>query len=99
MDDVAGALVSKPVASVKIEFAKNVDPTGMRAMWSEARWVQELYPVDEMLARKLNLPLEKITLHQIEVAAGGPTYRARALDAAGKEILTREFTVPTVSQP
>ncbi len=99
MDEIAPALAGKPVAAVKIEFAKNVDPSGMRAMWSEARWVQELYPVDEMLARKLNLPLEKITLHQIESPAGGPTYRARAFDAAGKEILTREFTVPTVSQP
>ncbi len=99
MDEIARALAGKPVAAVKIEFAKNVDPTGMRAMWSEARWVQELYPVDEMLARKLNLPLEKITLHQIDSPAGGPTYRARAFDAAGRPILTREFTVPTVLQP
>ena len=99
MDDVANALAAKPVASVSIEFARNVDPTGMRSMWSEARWVQELYPVDEMLARKLNIPLEKVTLHRFEPLPGSPTYRARAFDAAGKEILTREFTVPTVSQP
>ena len=99
MDDVANALTAKPVAGVSIEFARNVDPTGMRSMWSEARWVQELYPVDEMLARKLNIPLEKVTLHQFEPGSGSPTYRARAFDAAGKEILSREFTVPTVSQP
>jgi hypothetical protein len=99
MDSVAGELAGKPVAGVRIEFAKNVDPTGMRSMWSEARWVQELYPVDEMLARKLNIPLAQVTLHQFEPAAGSPTYRARAFDASGKEILTREFTVPTVSQP
>jgi hypothetical protein len=99
MDDVASVLASKPVASVRIEFAKNVDPTGMRSMWSEARWVQELYPVDEMLARKLNIPLDKVMLQQFEPAAGSPTYRARAFDAGGQEILTREFTVPTVSQP
>ena len=99
MDDVANALAAKPVAGVSIEFARNVDPTGMRSMWSEARWVQELYPVDEMLARKLNIPLEKVTLHQFEPGSGSPTYRARAFDAAGKEILSREFTVPTVSQP
>src|SRR5205823_3964725 len=74
MDDVANALASKPVAGVRIEFAKNVDPTGMRSMWSEARWVQELYPVDEMLARKLNIPLEKVTLQQFEPTSGSPTY-------------------------
>ena len=36
----------------EIDFAKDVDPTGERAMFSPARWVQELYPVDEMLAKK-----------------------------------------------
>ncbi|HEY1336396.1 MAG TPA: M14 family zinc carboxypeptidase [Bryobacteraceae bacterium] len=97
MDEIAPALAHKPVASIRIEFAKNVDTTGLRAMHSEARWVQELYPVDEMLARKLDLPLDKITLEQM--VAGGPTYRVHALDGAGKEILVRDFTVPTVMQP
>ena len=100
MDEIAPALAGKPVASIHIDFAKNVDPTGVRAMHSEARWVQELYPVDEMLARKLNLPLEKITLNEIEEPpADGATYRVHACDAAGKEILTRDFTVTTVMQP
>jgi len=100
MDEIAPALAGKPVARLAIDFAKNVDPTGIRAMQSEARWVQELYPVDEMLARKLNLPLESVTLNQIEEPpANGPTYRVRALDAAGKEILAREFKVATVMQP
>ena len=98
MDEIAPALAGKPVDRLRIEFARNVDSTGMRAMQSEARWVQELYPVDEMLARKLSLPLERITLHQFEAPAGGPTYRVRALDAAGKELLARDFTVPTVMQ-
>jgi len=52
MDEIAPELASKPVTSIKIEFAKEVDPTGERVMYSPARWVQELYPVDEMLARK-----------------------------------------------
>ena len=70
-------------------------------MYSPARWVQELYPVDEMLARKeLSIPLEKITLSEFEGATGkSPTYRVHAYDAAGKEILAREFTVTTVMQP
>jgi hypothetical protein len=99
MDDVAPALSGKPVDSLRIEFAADVDPTNMRAMHTEARWVQELYPVDEMLARKLNLPLAKISLNQIDPPANGSTYRVHALDAAGKEILTREFKVSTVMQP
>ncbi|HEY2017707.1 MAG TPA: M14 family zinc carboxypeptidase [Bryobacteraceae bacterium] len=100
MDEIAPALAKRPVAAIRIDFAKNVDATGIRSMHSEARWVQELYPVDEMLARKLNLPLEKITLNQIEEPpANGPTYRVHAFDAAGKEILTRDYKVATVMQP
>ncbi|HWY45903.1 MAG TPA: hypothetical protein VNX70_00880, partial [Bryobacteraceae bacterium] len=99
MDEIAPELAGKPVASVKIEFAKEVDPTGERAMYSPARWVQELYPVDEMLARKLNLPLAKITLNEFEPSNGSPTYRVHAYDAGGSEILTRDFTVTSVMQP
>ena len=99
MDEIAPALAGKNVASIQIDFAKDVDPTGERAMFSPARWVQELYPVDEMLAKKLNLPLEKITLNEIDPPGNGSTYRVRALDAAGKEILNREFTVATTMQP
>jgi hypothetical protein len=100
MDDVAPALAKKPVAALQIDFARNIDPTGVRGMYSEARWVQELYPVDEMLARKLNLPLERIALNEIEDPPhNGPTYRVHAYDAGRKEILTRDFTVATAMQP
>jgi len=100
MDEIAPALAGKPVHRIAIDFAKNVDSTSVRAMQSEARWVQELYPVDEMLARKLNLPLANVTLNEIEEPpANGPTYRVHAFDSAGKEILTRDFKVTTVMQP
>ena len=100
MDEIAPALAKKPVATIRIDFARNVDASGMRAMQSEARWVQELYPVDEMLARKLNIPLENISMQEIEEPpANGPTYRVHAFDAGGKEILARDFKVATVMQP
>lgn len=100
MDDVAPRLKGKPVASLKIEFKKNEDATRIRSMYSPARWVQELYPVDEDLARTLQIPLDKIELAMFESAAkGGPTYRVHAYDAAGKELLSRDFAVTTVMQP
>jgi Zinc carboxypeptidase len=100
MDDIAPQLKGKPVASLKIEFRKNTDPSGTRAMFSPARWVHELYPVDEMLSKELALPLDKISLAQFEGKAGkNPTYRVHAYDAAGEELLAREFTVTTVLQP
>ncbi len=96
MDDIAPQLQGKPVASIKIGFKKNEDETGMRVMYSPARWVHELYPVDEALAAALKIPLEKIELDQYD---GGPTYRVHAYDSAGKELLSREFTVSTAMQP
>jgi hypothetical protein len=96
MDEIA-PLVKGKAAAIKIEFRKNDDPTGMRVMYSPARWVHELYPVDEMLARELAIPLDKIELSEFD--AKGPTYRVHAFDAAGKEILTREFTVSTIDRP
>jgi hypothetical protein len=96
MDDIAPQLKGKPVASIKIGFKKNEDATQMRVMYSPARWVHELYPVDESLAKELGIPLDKISLDEFE---GGPTYRVQAFDAAGKEMLRREFTVTTAMQP
>ncbi len=98
MDEIAPALAGKSVASLQIDFAKDVDLTGVRDMFSPARWVQELYPVDEMLARKLNLPLAKITFNEFDAHPGDPTYRVHALDATGAEILKRDFTVTAATQ-
>ena len=53
--------------------------------------------MDEMLAKDLNIPLEKIDFAEFE--GTGPTYRVHAYNAAGKEILAREFTVTTVERP
>ena len=99
MDEIAPQLKGKPVASMKIEFRKNEDPTGMRAMFSPARWVHELYPVDEMLAKEFQIPLAKIELTQFEASSSAPTYRVHAYDGNGKEMLSREFSVATVEQP
>ena len=67
-DEIAPALAGQPVARLDIEAAKDVDATGLRDMYSPARWMQELYPVDEVLARQLKLPLAAIHLRQINTA-------------------------------
>lgn len=95
-DDIAPRIKGK-AASIKIEFRRDTDPTSTRTMYSHARWVQELYPVDEMLAQELKIPLAKIDFSEFDHT--GPTYRVHAFDAAGKEILTRDFTVTTVDRP
>jgi len=98
MDDVAVALAGQPVAKLKIEFAPYKDSKHASAMRTEARWVQELYPVDEMLSKKLNLPLANVELARMPNDEG-PTYRVHAFAADGHEILTRDFSIHTAPRP
>ncbi|MGB8590907.1 MAG: M14 family zinc carboxypeptidase [Candidatus Acidiferrales bacterium] len=99
VDEIAPALEGKSAAAIQIDFAKNVDPTNVRAMSTPVRWVQELYPVDEVLAQKLNIPLSKITFEEFTPEPHDPTYRVRATDTGGKEILNRSFSVTSAMQP
>lgn len=99
MDEIAPQLKGKKVGSLKIEFRKDEDPSGLRSMFSPARWAHELYPVDEMLAKELSIPLEKIELSEFDFSSKSPTYRVHASSADGKEILVRDFTVTTVERP
>ncbi len=98
VDDIEPMFKSSSVAKIKIEFAPYPDPSKQSAMRSLYRWGQELFPVDEVLARDLKLPLKDIQLTQMSDATG-PTYRVHAYGADGREILTRDFTVKTVARP
>lgn len=98
VDVVEPQLKGKNVAKLKIEFAPNPDPTELTAMQSKYRWNQELFPVDEVLARDLKMPLKDIQISMMDDDKG-PTYKVYAYDAAGKEVLTRDFTVKTVTRP
>ncbi|MDE3154764.1 MAG: hypothetical protein KGN76_06655, partial [Acidobacteriota bacterium] len=102
MDEIAPELSGKGAASLKIEFAPNTDAKQMSSINSRMRWVQELYPVDEMLAKKLDIPLDKIQIVEMPAAAKGttePTYRVHAYAADGHELLARDFTETTAEAP
>ncbi|MGH9486737.1 MAG: M14 family zinc carboxypeptidase [Terriglobales bacterium] len=53
-----------PIARLDIAAARDVDETGLRDMYSPARWVQELYPVDAVLAKQIPMPLAAIHLSE-----------------------------------
>jgi hypothetical protein len=99
MDEIAPELSGKPIGSIQIDFARNLDSTDIRAMSSRARWVQEMFPVDEMLAQKLSLPLAKVTFSEFIPEPADPTYRVHVFDTSGHEILNRSFGVTTTMQP
>ncbi len=91
VDSIEPALVGKHADRLIIEFAPYRDPKKESTMRTEERWIQELYPVDEILARDLKLPLANITFKKME-SDSGPTYRVHALDKSGKEVFTHEFS-------
>lgn len=98
VDEIEPMLKGKSVAKMKIEFAPYPDPTKQTTMQSLYRWNQELFPVDEVLAKNLQIPLKDIEIAKMDDDKG-PTYKVHAYGADGKEILSREFTVKTVIRP
>ncbi|MBW4027418.1 MAG: hypothetical protein HIU93_08430 [Acidobacteria bacterium] len=92
LDGVAQELAGKAVDHITIEFAPYGDPAKLSSMRSISRWVQELYPADEMLAKKLGISLTKISFSKM-ADASGPTYRVHAYAADGHELLQQPFAV------
>jgi hypothetical protein len=98
VDSVEPALAGKHVAKMTIEFAPYRDPKKESTMRTEERWIQELYPVDEILARDLKIPLTSVKFSKLATDQG-PTYRVHAFEKDGKEILTRDFTAYIHQRP
>jgi hypothetical protein len=101
MDEIAPQLAGKPVSKIVIEFQPDVDSTRTSLLYSRARWLQELYPVDAMLARALHIPLSDIQFREMTGPADspGPTYQVHAYAPGGRELLSRDFTVHTAVRP
>lgn len=98
MDSVTPQLKGQPVDHIEIEFAPYDDPEKTSALQSPSRWVQQLYPVDEMMAKQLNLPLAKIAFKKM-ADGKGPTYRVYAFAADGHELFKQDFTVALSAKP
>ncbi|MDE3134995.1 MAG: hypothetical protein KGL59_00335 [Acidobacteriota bacterium] len=98
MDEIAPLIKGKAVSKIVIEFQPDIDPTHTSLLYSRARWLQELYPVDAMLARTLHIPLATIAFREMH-DAGGPTYRVHVYSDNGSELLSRDFTVHTAVRP
>ncbi len=98
VDQVEPELKTKNAAKIKIEFARYEDPAKQSTMGTVSRWGAELFPVDEVLARDLKMPLANIELAE-KSNAEGPTYTVHAFDAAGAEVLKQDFSVKSVTRP
>ncbi len=89
---VAPLLKGKPVHRLVVRFARETDdPARPKRFHAEpSRWLQELYPVDDILARELALPVDRIAFEMSDQAS--PVYRATALDEKGAVLLEQDFS-------
>ncbi len=91
LEDVLPRLKAARPDRVVVRWAvEREDLARMKRFYSEpTRWLQELYPADELLARELGLPLDKIEFLSTEEPR--PVYRVSAYDAQGKLTFEQDF--------
>ena len=90
-DVVRPALAGKPVDQITIKFAELGPPAGWKqqGMFAPTRWLLEAYPIDEILAKELNVDLKKIHFEMTPI--GSPAYELVAAARGGAELFRRSF--------
>lgn len=98
-DRVLPRLRELGVASIEIGYhtLRDSDEVRWQAIASETRWLQELYPIDAVLARELGIADSLITFQPRREAR--PTYTIRALDHSGEVVLADSFDTKYVVRP
>lgn len=98
-DVVRPTLADTDVADVTIRFARYAPPDEWRqqAMGTPLRWLHEIFPIDEILARELHLDLDSVRFE--DAPEDAPTYEVIATAANGAEILRETFSTKTVLRP
>ncbi len=97
-DRVLPQLRGADVGEMVIRFRRNDPPDEwpQQAIHTPVRWLHEIYPIDEVLARELGLPLESIRFEEVRE---GPTYEVVVRGSGGREILSDAFDPKWVLRP
>ncbi|MCX7975375.1 MAG: M14 family zinc carboxypeptidase [Candidatus Aminicenantes bacterium] len=92
LEEIAPKLRKQEIGRFLIRVAKEKDDRSKlkRFYVDPNRWLQELYPVDEILARELALPLEKIDFELKD--SGEPIYEVLVYNPLNQLILKESFT-------
>jgi len=98
-DVVRPALAGKPVDRLRIRFAAAAPPPAwtQQAMLTPTRWLLELFPIDEVLAR--DLPIERARIVFEQAPADAPTYQVDATAKDGRVLYAASFTPAIVVRP
>ena len=89
------ALKNQNVHHLLIRFARELeDFSRPKRFYSESyRWLQELYPVDELIAKKIKIPLDRIVFEMKDEAA--PVYDFVAFDERDNILFEDHFSPHT----
>ncbi len=98
-DYVLPKIVDKPVGQIKITYYNLRDSKEVKwqTIKSNIRWLQDIYPIDEVMAKKLNIPDSLITFHP--TFKKGPIYRVRVVNKKGEIIFKDSFSPKYVIRP
>lgn len=98
-DVVRPALVGKAIERITIRFAEIGPPAEWphQAMYTPTRWLLEIFPIDDVLARDLNLSLSQIRFEKMPI--GSPSYEVIVTEPSGAEILRSTFEPALVLRP
>ena len=83
---------------IEIEFLRNEPPAQwpQQAIHTPLRWLHEIFPIDEVLARDLGMDPGQV---RFEMVDSGPVYRVRALASDGRPLLEDTFEPKWVLRP
>ncbi len=97
-DVIRPSIENRDIGEIVIRFRKNEPPEEwpQQAIHTPVRWLHEIYPIDEVLARDLGIALDRIRFEQTEE---GPTYEVVVRNEAGDDILTDSFDPKWVLRP
>lgn len=95
LEDILPALKGKNIGRLSIRFAEERDNFDkLKRFYSEPyRWLQELYPVDEILAKEANLPLDRIEFEMKKEKE--PIYQVQAFDEKNRLLFEQGFSPRT----
>jgi hypothetical protein len=91
-EKVVPELKNTEVDRITIQFAEEKDDfSTLKRFYAEPyRWLQELYPIDEIIARDTGIPLKNITFEKKE--KGSPIYEVFAYGKGGEEHFEESFS-------
>lgn len=94
-EEVLPALKGKNVASVHVKVAEFAPDFTKKYRFYQvpSRWLHELYPIDEVMARDLALPVSSFSMELVAPTTNDrPTYDVEAKDKAGKSVYRSTFS-------